>query len=198
MLSYVIASCSPCLNTWALSETFCMWFVDSVQWGRDVHMQSQAASLPLAEWKVVIILHSLPWWARLCLVLYNYCVSWEGLRHQRDDNTSINTASLCSDGKLLLRAQSGRRAELSDNTAHHRRMWAGFPPRRTIYRQPMRSRARPRAKPSQNSFILGRLVRGRSLCFQRNPRTSQLGPHSPVAEGLITDKWLLKWEWAHA
>lgn len=130
MLSYVIASCSPCVNTWNLSLQYLNPFLCGLMTvcsdDGTSSMQSHAASLPLAEWKVVIILHSLPWRASLCLVLYNYCVSWGGLRHRQDDNTSINTTSLCSDGKLLLRTQRGRQAELSDNTAHHRRMWAGF------------------------------------------------------------------------
>ncbi len=38
----------------------------------------------------------------------------------------------------------------------------------------------PGAKPSQNSFILGWLVRGMCFCFQRKTRTSTLGCHIPA------------------
>lgn len=173
----------------AAAETFCL---TTARTGRPAcsHMQG-SLSLPLAAWKVVIIQHSLPWWASLCLVLYNYwcCVSWGGLRHRQDDSTSKHYISLLwwKITAVYSEQQAGRQSSLSDDTAHQRRMWAGFPTHRTIYRQPMSRRARPAAKPSQNSFILGRLVRGLRFCLQRKTRTSQLGSHIP----LWLEDWLL-------
>lgn len=80
--------------------------------------------------------------------------------------------------------------------AHHRGMWAGFPPRRTIPRQPISSGGRPAAKPAQNRFILGSLVQNLHFSFQRRARTSQMSIHIPKAGGQVIDLGSLEWaEW---